>query len=91
VDQSDKQPQAQHNHNHNGISKRIHKIDSLFRSNNNVMDTGQAALNNIPVIQPLNFDNATTTNNATATVKIPVCNGLVGGPCLDKVTGQIIP
>ena len=33
---------------------------------------------------------ATTTNGTTANVTIPVCNGVVEGPCLDPNTHSII-
>jgi hypothetical protein len=75
-------------HHHDG---KIGKINRLFRSNNNI-DTGQAALDSIPVIQPLTPEQLNGTNaTKTATVTIPVCDGIVPGPCLDKTTGQIIP
>jgi hypothetical protein len=75
-------------HHHDG---KIGKINRLFRSNNNI-DTGQAALDSIPVIQPLTPEQLNGTNaTKTATVTIPVCDGVVGGPCLDKTTGQIVP
>ena len=45
---------------------------------------------NATVIPKMNF--ATTTNGTTtANVTIPVCNGGVGGPCLDPNTHTIIP
>jgi len=64
---------------------KIGKINRLFRSSND--DSGSSAIDSIPVIQPLNVTQA----NATATVTIPVCDGVRGGPCLDKTTGQIVP
>jgi hypothetical protein len=71
-------------------SSKIGKIDRLFRSDS--ADTGQAALDSIPVIQPLTPEQLNGTNlTKTATVTIPVCDGVVGGPCLDETTGQIIP
>jgi hypothetical protein len=74
----------EHHGNHGGISKKIHKIDNLFRSNDNV-DTGQAALANKPVIQPLNV----TAMNATITM--PMCNGVVSGPCWDSTNNAVVP
>jgi hypothetical protein len=63
------------------------KIDNdndkkFFRSGNN-------EIKEIPVIPRINF--ATTANETTANVTIPVCNGVVGGPCLDPNTHTIIP
>jgi hypothetical protein len=75
----------------NFIDHKIKTINRLFRGNsNNNGDTGQSALDNIPVIQPLTPAQLNGTN-ATATVTIPVCDGIVSGPCLDKTTGQIVP
>jgi hypothetical protein len=44
-----------------------------------VGNDGSNIINNIPVIPQMNF--ATTTNGTTANVTIPVCNGVVRGPC----------
>jgi hypothetical protein len=71
---------------------KVKQIDRLFRSNNDAANTNNN--NNIPVIPKMNFDVVNGTNStetATATVTIPVCDGIVPGPCLDKTTGQIIP
>jgi hypothetical protein len=63
----------------------------LGYKDSNSIDTGSSALlYSIPVIPRLNFDTINGTN-ATATVTIPVCDGIVPGPCLDKTTAQIIP
>jgi hypothetical protein len=54
----------------------------FFRGHNN-------EIKEILVIPQMNF--ATTTNGTTAAnVTIPVCNGVVGGPCLDPNTHTII-
>jgi hypothetical protein len=39
----------------------------------------------VPVIPKMNFA-TTITNGTTANVTIPVCNGVIGGPCLDPNT-----
>jgi hypothetical protein len=68
---------------------KVGKINRLFRSNN--IETGSSALDSIPVIPKMNFDTVNGTNytsTKTATVTIPVCDGVVPGPCLDKKTGQ---
>jgi hypothetical protein len=61
------------------------KIDSL---SSNVGQKSSAA-DSIPVIPKMNFAN--TANGTTANLTIPVCNGVVGGPCLDPNTHTIIP
>jgi hypothetical protein len=61
------------------------KMDSL---SHNVGQKSSAA-DSIPVIPKMNFAN--TANGTTANVTIPVCNGVVGGPCLDPNTHTIIP
>jgi hypothetical protein len=48
-------------------------------------------INNVPVIQPLPVNSTVIVNGTTANVTMPICDGVVGGPCLDKITGQIIP
>jgi hypothetical protein len=77
---------------HNPIHK-IPTINKLFRSgssgHHHKVGNSSSVLNSIPVIPKLNFAN--NTNATTATVTLPLCDGLRGGPCLDKTTGQIIP
>jgi hypothetical protein len=46
-----------------------------------LIDTDKAALDSIPVVPRMNFDTA----NATATVTIPVYEGVVPGPCLARL------
>jgi hypothetical protein len=66
-------------------SRGIGVTDSLFCNDDNRGST----IDNIPVIPQMNF--ATTTNGTTANMTIPVCNSIVGGPCLDPNTHTIIP
>jgi hypothetical protein len=66
--------------------------------NNRGGDSNSNALGQIPVIQPLqgnlSMSNSTDTNATSLTpngLTIPFCNGIVGGPCYDAATKQIIP
>jgi hypothetical protein len=83
-------PIATQDNNNNGLSHKIDKINSLFHSGAGHHTKG-SAIDSIPVIPKMNF--ATTANGTTTTanVTIPVCNGVVGGPCLDPNTRTIIP
>jgi hypothetical protein len=80
-----------------GISKCAHMTPN-YNGGDNHKDKDHAKLfqghNNeikeVPAIPQMNF--ATITNGTTrANVTIPVCNGVVGGPCLDPNTHTIIP
>jgi hypothetical protein len=80
-------------HNNDNSHHKVKDINKLFRSSKND-NSGSGAIDNIPVIPKMNFDVVNDTNStatATATVIIPICDGIVPGPCLDKTTGQIIP
>jgi hypothetical protein len=44
----------------------------------------------MPSIPQMNFA-TTATNGTTANVTVPICNGIVGGLCLDPNTHTIIP
>lgn len=80
------------NNDDDNTHHQVKQIGRLFRSNN---DDEANSINNIPVIPRMNFEvvNGTnsTTTMTTASVTIPICDGIVPGPCLDKTTGQIIP
>src|ERR1041385_5186084 len=49
------------------------KVNKFFRGHNN-------EIKEIPLTPQMNF---AQTNGTNATVTIPICNGVVGGPCLD--------
>jgi hypothetical protein len=66
----------------NDEDKQKNDDTKFFRGHNN-------EIKEIPMIPQMNF--ATTTNGTTANVTIPICNGVVGGPCLDPNTHTIIP
>jgi hypothetical protein len=55
------------------------------------MGGDNSALNSIAVIPKMNFTTTTTNGTTTANVTIPVCNGVVGEPCVDPDTHTIIP
>lgn len=75
--------------NHGGSGGTHHKVNE-FRSNGD--NSGSSAIDSIPVIPEMNFDTVNGTNSTEiATVTIPVCNGVLPGPYLDKTAGQIIP
>ena len=63
-------------------------------------DSNSGRLGQIAIIQPLqqqggNITLSNSTNATTSLTKngftIPFCNGIVGGPCYDAATKQIIP
>jgi hypothetical protein len=66
---------------------KIKEINGLFHGS--VGNDGSGIINNVPVIPQMNF--ATTADGTTANVTIPVCSGVIGGPCLDPNTHTITP
>jgi hypothetical protein len=74
---------------HHDSGSKIPTIKKLFRTGKHHSDSSSEILNSIPVIPKLDFN--ATNSTTTATVTIPVYDGLRGGPCIDKTTGQIIP
>jgi hypothetical protein len=64
------------------LHHKIKEINQLFRCNDGDDNTGSSSTainNNIPVIPQMNFAQVNGTNSTTATVTIPICDGITGG------------
>ena len=65
---------------HKAQCKEVAKIKP-DNDDNNDKPNSHCEIKEIPLNAQINF--ATTANRTTTNVTIPICNGVVGGPCLN--------